>query len=468
MTQPSATQREGNAPCASFITALPTGTATAPLQPAAEAVKRARDTFLDPWRFARSEAAQALLGLILSSLADHLPQDMQRAVKASYRAKWEKAAAAAVCALVLAVIHPQPTGRLVMPRRKERDGIAHRYRTPLGDGRMSTRLQDQLCAAGLAVIVPGGGPGLATMVAPTALLADLVNLSGLRSEDFGITEGQELVVLGETTGVGKAKRRKDRDYLDTPETKVWRAEVAQFNAHLACATISYVGPERGVDLSKRTLRRCFTICTGEPGRFDQCGRYFGGFWQSMPKEDRRHIRIDGEHLVELDYSAAFTHIAFALIGCETPSSRDLYAIPGLEALGRRQVKAALNTLYFDTHCRRRSWPDDFDRLEWSDLETGEVFEGFPAKFTPKLVRAAIVRQYPALDAVLSKGLGLQFMFTESEMMRRLLLALGDLGIPALPLHDAVAVPRSAGPAVASLMSDIAGEVIGRPIPVSQT
>jgi len=455
-------------PCASSNPAPDANTPAATLEGGVEAKKRARDTFLDPWRFARSEAAQALLGLILSNLADHMPKDMKRGVKASYRTKWEKAAAAAVCALVLAVIHTPPTGRLVMPRHKERDGIAHRYRTPLGDGRMSTRLQDQLCAAGLAVILPGGGPGLATMVAPTALLADLVNLAGLSSEAFGITEGQELVVLGETAGVGKARRRKDRDYLDTSETKAMRAEVAQFNAHLASAAISYVGPERGVELSKRTLRRCFTVRAQEPPRFDQCGRFFGGFWQSIKKEDRRHIRINGEHLVELDYSAAFTHIAFALIGIETPPSRDLYAIPGLEALGRRQVKAALNTLYFDTHSRRRSWPDDFAGLEWSDLETGEVFEGFPARFTPKLVRAAIVRQYPALDAVLSKGLGLQFMFTESEMMRRLLLALGDLGIPALPLHDAVAVPRSSGPAVASIMSDIAGEVIGRPIPVSTT
>ena len=38
-------------------------------------------------------------------------------------------------------------------------------------------------------------------------------------------------------------------------------------------------------------------------RFDSGGRLFGGFWETLPKPVRRHgIRIDGEPVVELDYS----------------------------------------------------------------------------------------------------------------------------------------------------------------------
>jgi hypothetical protein len=394
--------------------------------------------------------------MVYRLVADHEAQHSPRAKarRPDDQVRWEEMVEAVVCALALAALQPPPTGCLVLPRGRHGD-LPPRYRRPT-QGKPLRRLQDHLQALGLAVVVKGKRQGeVATTIAPTALFADLVMASGVRVEDFGRRLDRELVVLRASNRKGGWLEKRLVDYQDTEETHALRAEVARFNAQLATAPIAYVGNSGGVDASDRQLRRHFTVRDEQALTFDQNGRFFGGFWQTLKKEDRKHIRIAGEPVVAVDYSAAFTHIAFAHLGVTPPTVADLYRIPGLEGLGRKQIKSAMNTLYFDD-------------CEWTDPATGEVFEGFPAEFTPARVRKAIIAHYPELDQVMGKGLGLKLMFRESEIMRRLLTELHERGVTALPLHDALMVARSDARQVSTLMEAMAMEVIGLPIPVTET
>jgi hypothetical protein len=467
MPAPSASQREGDAPYASFIPAPDTDTAMLTPQPALQTMKAVPDTFLDPWRTARSCAAQSLLQWASSLVAQYeasLPA-RGKARKAADLVRWQQMIEAVVSALALFVLAPPPTGWLVLPRSKAND-LKPRYRRPT-QGKPLARLQDYLEAVGLAVVIKGHKEGTATTIAPTALLADHVRTAMLQPGDFGRRRDRELVVLRATNRKAQALEKRLVDYEETLETLALRVQVVGFNAQLATATIAYVGNSGVVDTSDRQLRRHFTVKEGDPVQFNRGGRYFGGFWQNLKKDERQHLRINSEPVVAVDYSAAFTHIAFAHLGETPPPVADLYRIPGLEGLGRKQIKSALNTLYFDNFKRSR-WPDEFGEIEWADPDTGEVFEGIPARFTPALVRAAIVAHYPALDHVLCKGLGLQFMFSESQILGRLLTDLRERGITALPMHDALMVALSDGPAVATLMEDMAMEIIGLKIPVTVT
>jgi hypothetical protein len=258
------------------------------------------------------------------------------------------------------------------------------------------------------------------------------------------------------------------DYPETEETTALREEVRRINRTLASANLGYLGSDPDVDLTDRELRRYFTTSDPQQIQFSRCGRFFGGFWQRMNKEDRRQLRINGEPVVEVDFSAAFAHIAFAQVGASPPTESDVYAIPGLEGLPRRLVKAALNTFLFDTSNRRRTWPEDYNKEEWADAGTGEVFEGFPDGFTPTRVRKAMLAHYPALREVMGSGIGHHLMYLESEIMRRCLTEFHERGITGLPLHDALVVAQSEAPRVKALMEAMAIEVIGVRVPAKIT
>ena len=423
-----------------------------------------KDTFLDPWRTARCDASLRLLDFVRRAIADRETSSAPRtrARRHADQVRWEEMVEAVIAALALAVLCPPPTGRLVIPM-SHKQSLPPRYRRPTQSEALP-RLLEHLSALRLAVVVKGSRTGEATTIAPSPIFADLVRAYGVQREDFGRRLDRELVVLRLSTRTGGRREKRLVDYRETLETARLRAEVAAFNDHLASADLRFVGNATDVDTTDRQLRRHFTVLANGEERFDLGGRFFGGFWQGLRKGDRRHIRIGGEPVVEVDYSAAFTHIAFALLGIEPPPVADLYRIPRLEGLGRKQIKSALNAFYFDNGKGRTAWPEDFAECMWSDPDTGEVFEGFPAEFTPARVRKAIVAHYPPLAHVLCTGIGYRLMFLESEIMRRVLTKAHEMELTVLPLHDALVVPRSVGPTVVSLMEGLAKEVIGLPIP----
>lgn len=431
-----------------------------PLEP----IEPHRESFLDPWRIARGEASLTLLEFVRRALANHEQSHSlrTRARRHADQVRWEEMVEAVVCALALAVVSPPPTGRLVLPM-SHKQSLPPRYRRPTQSEALP-RLLEHLSALRLAVVVKGSRVGEATTIAPSPIFADMVRAYGVQPQDFGRRLDRELVVLRLSTRRGGRREKRLVDYRETLETARLRAEVAAFNDHLAKADLRFVGNAADVDTADRQLRRHFTVLADGEERFDLGGRFFGGFWQGLRKGDRKHIRIGGEPVAEVDYSAAFTHIAFALLGVEPPAVADLYRIPGLEGLGRKQIKSALNMFYFDQGKTRTRWPDDFAECMWSDPDTGEVFEGIPGEFTPARVRKAVAAHYPALAGVLCTGIGYRLMFLESEIMRRVLTKAHEMGLTVLPVHDALMVPRSVGPAVVALMEGMAKEVIGLPIP----
>ena len=56
----------------------------------------------------------------------------------------------------------------------------------------------------------------------------------------------------------------------------------------------------------RVMRRIFN------GSYEEGGRLFGGFWQTMPRPDRfKRIRICGEPVALVDYGQLFLRLAYA-------------------------------------------------------------------------------------------------------------------------------------------------------------
>ena len=61
-------------------------------------------------------------------------------------------------------------------------------------------------------------------------------------------------------------------------------------------------------INAKSLHRVFNNI-----RFDNGGRFYGGFHESMPEKLRNCIRIDGQEIVELDYAAHHLRMPYHLL-----------------------------------------------------------------------------------------------------------------------------------------------------------
>ena len=75
------------------------------------------------------------------------------------------------------------------------------------------------------------------------------------------------------------------------------------------------------------------------------GRFYGGWWQELPKAKRRHLLIDGEAVIELDFRALHPRLCYQMSGQPLGPMDDPYAFPGMKGVAQRNlVKTALNQL----------------------------------------------------------------------------------------------------------------------------
>jgi hypothetical protein len=216
-----------------------------------------------------------------------------------------------------------------------------------------------------------------------------------------------------------------------------------------------------VTLHHRTLRRIFN------GTWDQGGRLFGGFWQTMPRADRyRAVTIGGERTALVDYGQLFLRIAYAEAGVEPPPG-DLYDVIGRDALGRdwKRIREArkklVNALFF------RKTPLG----QWPGATLGEISKmrnAFPLGTKPREAISAIKRKHAPIADWFEHGHGLRMMRKESDLIVAVTLTLFRQGAVALPIHDAVLVRESDSAAAKAVMEDEARSMTGANIPADIT
>ena len=160
-------------------------------------------------------------------------------------------------------------------------------------------------------------------------------------EHCALSDAQEVIILEQ------AADRQDGEsgfqaYEDTDLTRRYRAEMERINVFLEHAALdldqSVLNENKQANINERRLRRIFT-----QGQFDSGGRLFGGFWQSLSKQERLEgLRINGDGVACLDYAQMGLRIAYGLQNA-TPPADDGYRLPGLEG-SREAIKKLLNTV----------------------------------------------------------------------------------------------------------------------------
>lgn len=384
-----------------------------------------RDEWFQPYRVPLTPAGEALVAHVTASV--EAAEVRKRGRKEADQITFE----AAVRALVSELAHQYLKGdtrRLVISRSKRALGRRDRYR-PDFLGETLPALLDFMASDRLKWVDQelgqqgyGGKPGQATTIYAGDALQEAIDREGLERADFGLGGSPETIILKST----KADYWDEAEligYDDTPETEALRAEMTRINAAIGPADIRLdwpAGEPKAPDTSRRFLRRTFTH-----GSFANGGRLFGGYWMDMKPAHRiERLTIGGEPVASVDFGQFAPRVLYGMAGV-TPPVGDLYVIPGLEG-HREGVKKALNAMIFAPKPVKRK-----------PRGMKAILPDLPMEGLSELITTA----HPALAPFFGQGIGHQVQRVESDILVRVLLDLQDQGAVALPIHDAILVPR---------------------------
>lgn len=227
------------------------------------------------------------------------------------------------------------------------------------------------------------------------------------------------------------------DYDDTDQTHAMRQRLDRVNALLAETRI--VLPEDGgvaqneadpdqdeerPESRDRSLNRLYRVFND--GSFDRGGRFYGGWWQGLGKDQRQLLQIDGEAIVELDFASMHPRLCYELSGLAFHAEKDPYSLEGegLE-VPRDLVKRAFNQLLNNSGGSIKTPPG--------------VSEGLPEGINWKRLLAMIEDQHEPVAHWFRKGRGVELQAIDAAIADSTLYALAMRDIPCLPIHDSFLV-----------------------------
>lgn len=415
---------------------------------------KTKDAHFNPYRVPRTDPARAIVAEVLKRLcaADTRKRARRPADQAAFLA--------CVTALTCDTTHHRLSGKaggVAITRSKANLGSKSRY-TPAAMCRSLPAVIDRMVQLGLVRLVlgvrsSGFGGGKRSTITAGPRLVRMIRRHGLTPDDLGRDCGEEVLIM---KGPKKGRARPRLEYQDTdhPSIVPTRERVQQINSFIRDANLDFDdGVLKGsgrVDVGERTLQRHYSR-----GSWSEGGRLFGGFWYAPSKQERYEgLIIDGESVVEVDYSGMGPRLLYAIAN-SVPTFDDPYALPGMVD---KEMRAGIKVV--------------FGAAMFASGETERIRfpKGSRKAFHPSMpyrtVADAIALAHPAIAHLLGTDIGHSVTYRESEIMIDLLIRLQSLGIVALPVHDAVWVKAEHAEQVALEMGRVTIDHLGFPIPVS--
>lgn len=194
------------------------------------------------------------------------------------------------------------------------------------------------------------------------------------------------------------------------------------------------------------------------GTLAQGGRFYGGWWQNLPKEYRKFIRIDNRVVEELDYSGLHPTLLYLEEGLPVPEG-DMYTVPGFPDEARKFLKVSMNVMLNaanKTSAKKAIRLDQRKNPDYPPLPDGmtldQIFDGFLAK-------------HSGISQHFFTGAGTWLQRVDSDVAEAVMLKLVTNEFAVLPLHDSFLVSRLHKDALAAAMDEVITERYGTQIKV---
>jgi hypothetical protein len=186
---------------------------------------------------------------------------------------------------------------------------------------------------------------------------------------------------------------------------------------------------RALNFSHVHLRRIFAR-----GQMDLGGRFYGGWWQNIPKDYRRYITINGCQTVEVDFSTLHPTLLFLENKLDPPV--DFYDL-GLKTEGnpsfepdaeqyeikRKIIKGFANALINDERGVHKLDKEAVARL---GMESAEL-------------RDLLIKTHPVFAKAIKSDAGVRYQFIDSRIAESVMMKLLKQNIVCLCVHDSFVV-----------------------------
>jgi hypothetical protein len=290
------------------------------------------------------------------------------------------------------------------------------------------RVIDGLLKLGLIDQKPGfhdprTGKGFLSVMRATPRLIQLIESWAVAPSMISRSEIEpELIVLRDSQKV-------EIDYQDEPAIEQMRVNLRLYNSFINRTNLEIdLPPEmlpKAIDRSRKSLHRVFNNSSFEHG-----GRFYGGWWQEMPKEIRKHITIDGEGTVEMDYSGMHLRMLYARKGIDYIG--DPYAIrtdqTGLRPLCKLILLTVINA-------------ESFKIAVAAIRKKMKVDPTLPSVNDLKQCVNDFTSYHSAVSEFFFTGIGLRLQNIDAQIAERVMVELTGKSIPVLPIHDSFICAR---------------------------
>ncbi len=261
-------------------------------------------------------------------------------------------------------------------------------------------------------------------------------------------------------------------YRDNEHTFRWRKGLEQYNGRLSkiYADIDLRGYVHDadmilVDLSEKTVRRSFSNSS-----FTMGGRFYGGWWQKLPEALRERIILDGQHVVEVDFSGIMVHIIYAMKGLKLRTldrNPYIYEKNNDPEQKREYIKKLMNVAlnadektvdgkpkYKNEAVNAVFYAVKKDRKRKAGKQKFPIIYTDDSDLMTKLwaMLKEIEAYHPEMVDLFGSGYGVRTMFYDSQIAYKVINQMTAKGIPVLCVHDSFICQEQHVDLLKSLMS----------------
>jgi hypothetical protein len=280
----------------------------------------------------------------------------------------------------------------------------------------------------------------------TRRLIDLIESQGVVP---GMVESEpddtKLVIL-RGPKVEKGKPAPEIEYRDTPETLLMKEKLKLINANNRKHAILLFMPDTDIkslsqrmnkdpdreplDFTRKNLHRVFSN-----GSWRKGGRFYGAWWQGVPREFREFIRINDKDVVECDFSGMHINILYAWEKLPVPEG-DVYHLDGYsnDKTFRDFVKRLLLVMVNAEDRDKARKAIQKEAVYEKKLRLPEEVKSTAGKDLFPLMDA-FAQKHTAISQYFCTGKGIDLQYYDSVIAEKVMLHFARMARAILPLHD---------------------------------